>query len=347
MDRVGRGIDRRKGTSSGSATVRQRQFSDKTDSRGRSRVVYRCPSARRPRGGRRSGELAFERSKSMSLRVDTSAERPLWIHRGREQLLGILTLPNQSRDLGVVLFTGGGWMPSTHRNRMYVDLARDLAGMGCTVMRFDYTGVGNSTGETKYFDFVAPHIADALAAVEAVRATGVKRVIMVGTCYGGRTALAAAKSVADLVGLVLVASPVEDYGGGSATVGQKVSSPKSALKLARTRYPKYIRIVKARLSRAVRVREAETSDPVSPKYLQALSEVLSRGVRVLLLEGTLDKHHPSHVAALNGRLGILLTAHRDLVATAEIDGELHGELSMEGQMFTRERVSEFVASFVS
>lgn len=282
----------------------------------------------------------------MSLRVDTGAERPIWIRRGREQLLGILSLPDQSRDLGVVLFTGGGWMPSTHRNRMYVDLARDLAGMGCTVMRFDYTGVGDSTGETKYFDFVAPHIADALAAVEAVRATGVSRVMMVGTCYGGRTALAAAKSVGDLVGLVLVASPVEDYGGGS-TFGQKASSPTSAFKLARTRYPKYIRVVKARLSRAVRIREAETSDPVSPKYLQALSEVLSRGVRVLLLEGTLDKHHPSHVAALTGRLGSLLTAHRDLVATAEIDGELHGELSMEGQMFTRERVSEFVASFVS
>lgn len=285
----------------------------------------------------------------MSARIDTGNETPIWVRSGREDLLAVMTRPEQSSDLGVVLFTGGGWMPSTHRNRMYVDLARHLAAMGCTVMRFDYAGVGDSTGHTRFFDSMAPHVEDALAVAEALQATGVNRLVLAGTCYGGRTALAASESIGSLVGLVLSAAPVKDYGGSDRSLGwhARMAWSMRTLKRIRTRYPKYLRILKVSLRRATPMGGPGLSNPVSRRYLKALEVVLSRGVRVLLLEGTHDKHHPAYLAAMEGSLGRLLAAHPDLVAMAEIDGELHGELWPEGQAFTRDRVVEFVAGILA
>lgn len=238
-------------------------------------------------------------------------------------------------------------MPSTHRNRMYVDLARSLASMGCTVLRFDYSGVGDSTGNTKYFDTMAPQVGESMAMVEVLRATGVSRIVLVGTCYGGRTALAISERVGDLAGVVLSAVPVKDYNGSDRTFRWHVSRAWSSRKRLRTRYPKYLRILKASLRRTAPMGGARLSDPVSPSYLQAMKGILSRGVRVLLLHGALDKHYPSFVAAMKGGLGTLLASHPDLVVEAVIDGELHGELWSESQAFTRQHVLEFVAEIMA
>lgn len=285
----------------------------------------------------------------MSTVIDAGYETPIWVSNGRDDLLALMTRSDNPSDVGVVLFTGGGWMPSTHRNRMYVDLARQLAAMGCTVIRFDYSGVGDSTGNTRVFDAMAPHVDDALAMVKELRANGVDRVVLVGTCYGGRTALAAAESIEGLVGMVLSAVPVKDYGGSDRSLGwhAKMAWSMRTLTRIRTRYPKYLRILRASLRRASPLGGAGMSDPVSRRYLQAMKGVLARDVSVLLLEGSHDKHHPPYVDAMKASLGRLVAAHPELVAAAEIDGELHGELWPESQAFTKQQVVDFVAGILS
>jgi pimeloyl-ACP methyl ester carboxylesterase len=182
--------------------------------------------------------------------VDSSHETTIWVESGGEQLFGIVTdpAPGTAGDVGVVLLTGGGWMPSTHRNRMYVDLARDLAALSCSTVRIDYRGVGESTGETGVFDFMQPHTGDALAAARALVQRGSRRIVLVGTCYGGRTALAAARHVPELVGLVLSGVPVIDYGGASESITSHVRRGWSlqTLKNLPSRYPKYLRILRSK-----------------------------------------------------------------------------------------------------
>ncbi len=280
----------------------------------------------------------------MTSLIDSRHERPMWLRSGQEDLLAVLTEPEAPNDLGVVLLTGGGWMPATHRNRMFVDLARQLATLGCRIIRFDYAGVGESTGQTKVFDSMKPHSSDVVAAAAALVASGASRVVLVGTCYGGRTALAAAHAVPNLVGMVLSGVPVKDYGGadkGLAWHARRAWSM-TTLKNLKARYPKYLRIIRTRLLRLFG--RGKRSEVVSGRYLDAIQGVLRRGVEVLILEGLEDKHHKSFVEALDGSLGEVLRAHPHLVAIDEIDGELHGELWLESQAFTRRKAVEFVAA---
>lgn len=284
----------------------------------------------------------------MNSSIDARFEVPVWIDSGTDQLLGVVTEPDDPSGFGVVLLTGGGWMPSTHRNRMYVDLARELASIGCTVLRFDYPGVGDSTGRTPVFDSMRPHVEPAVAAVDTLHQLGVSRVVMVGTCYGGRTALAAARHVDPLVGLVLSGVPVKDYGAADKSVGWHLRKAWSTetLRNLPSRYRKYVRIAANRLRRLWRGRSVGF-DAVSQRYLTDLEAVLGRGVRVLILEGELDKHHSSYLAATQGRLGELLATHAHLIRYEAIAAELHGELQLESQAFTRDRVVTFIRSLLS
>lgn len=285
----------------------------------------------------------------MSSVIDARHETPIWIRSGADDILAVITHPVESADLGVVLLTGGGWMPAPHRNRMFVDLARQLAEIGCTVVRFDYSGVGESTGQTKVFDSMHPHAGDAAAVVAALGETGVTRVIMVGTCYGGRTALSVSKSVEGLVGLVLSAVPVKDYGGADRSLGWHARRAWSmqTLRNLPSRYPKYLRIIRFRVRRLLSPSRSGQWNAVSRRYLDAMQDALSRGVRILLLEGTQDKHHSSFVEAMEDSLGELVAHHPDAVSVVEMEGELHGELWPESQAFTRNRAIDFVAEFLT
>lgn len=276
-------------------------------------------------------------------------EIPIWVKAGEAELLTIVSKPEDVTDLGVVLITGGGWMPSTHRNRMYVDLARELAELGCWVARFDYPGVGDSTGVTRVFDSMSPHVREVLAVTDVLRAKGVERVALVGTCYGGRTALAASEFVPDLAGLALSAVPVKDYGGSDKGLGWHARMAWSVRTLKRIprRYPKYLRILKTILRRLLKFTDPDRSDPISRAYLRSLQGVLSRGVPILMLHGTQDKHYPAFVTAEQGVLGRLLANHVDLVTSIRLEGELHGELWPESQDFTRLHVRKFVERLLS
>lgn len=285
----------------------------------------------------------------MTAVVDARHETPVWVASGDADLMAVVTRPAQASDVGVILLTGGGWMPSTHRNRMYVDLARSLARMGCTVVRFDYPGVGDSTGVTPVFDSMRPHVDPVRAVAEMLGALGIRRVVLVGTCYGGRTALASSKFVPNLVGLVLSGVPVKDYGAADKSLTWHIRKAwsRETLKNLRARYPKYARIIRSRIRRLFRLAgSAGMLDPVSERYLQDLEGALARNIRILLLEGVRDKHHSSFVAALKGRLGAVLAAHPELVDVDTIDSELHGELHLESQDFTRDRVATFVESWL-
>src|SRR4029077_11318648 len=107
-----------------------------------------------------------------------------------EKLFGIVSEPPAPTDVGVVLVTGGGSkMPGTHRNRMYVRLARQLAADGVVALRFDFHGFGESTGSTSKVQLDRPFPDDVLGAVSCLERCGIRRVILVGSCFGARSVL--------------------------------------------------------------------------------------------------------------------------------------------------------------
>jgi alpha/beta superfamily hydrolase len=135
-------------------------------------------------------------------------EYPVFVPAGEERLAAVICAPaGDLEDLGVVLLAGGNYT-RTHRNRMWVRAARELAERGVASIRFDYHGVGDSTGRV-VLELEAPLDADASGAADLLRrATGVSRLAFVSTCFGGRTAMAAAAQREDVVSTTVFPLPI-------------------------------------------------------------------------------------------------------------------------------------------
>jgi pimeloyl-ACP methyl ester carboxylesterase len=119
-------------------------------------------------------------------------------------LAAVVTTPGSPSGTGVMICPGGWYGTSTNRNRVVVRLARAVAGLGHTVVRFDWHGVGDSGGDIDRFVLDRPFVGD----VEAVAGLlDLDRLMVIGVCFGGRSALAAAPRLINLAGLVLVSFP--------------------------------------------------------------------------------------------------------------------------------------------
>ena len=133
-------------------------------------------------------------------------EQPHYFSAGAETLFGVATEPTTSPNgIEVLTVCGGGWIPSFHRGQMWARLGRRLAADGYRTFRFDYHGVGESTG-TVQFAIDQPLVGDARAALDAFSQGG--RTVLVGTCGGARTAAALGADLDDVAGVALMAVPV-------------------------------------------------------------------------------------------------------------------------------------------
>ena len=119
-----------------------------------------------------------------------------------ETLLGILHRPAESIRLGVLIVVGGPQY-RTGSHRQFVLLARKLAEAGIPVMRFDYRGMGDSTGTCIGFEGVDEDIAAAVDAFHE-RCPSLRGVILWGLCDGASAVLFFAHRDPRIRGIVLL-----------------------------------------------------------------------------------------------------------------------------------------------
>lgn len=115
-------------------------------------------------------------------------ERAITFACGAESLVGVLAVPPDApQPLGVVVIVGGPqYRAGSHRQ--FVLLARALAAAGYPVLRFDYRGMGDSTGALRDFADVTPDVGAAIDALQAAL-PGVQQVALWGLCDGASAAL--------------------------------------------------------------------------------------------------------------------------------------------------------------
>lgn len=104
-----------------------------------------------------------------------------------ERLLGIIAQPETPAVTGVIIIVGGPqYRAGSHRQ--FVLLSRALAAAGHAVLRFDYRGMGDSTGAQRPFSDVS---ADVSAAVDGLQkwVPSVLSVVLWGLCDGASAAL--------------------------------------------------------------------------------------------------------------------------------------------------------------
>lgn len=127
---------------------------------------------------------------------------------GREKgLVGIVAdpaVPSNENTLAVVILNTG----TIHRvghHRMYVGMSRKLARTGITVLRFDFSGLGDSSPHLSDQPLLQSNLTDIEAALEWLQTTrGISRVVLIGLCSGADHAILYGFSDPRVVGLVLI-----------------------------------------------------------------------------------------------------------------------------------------------
>jgi putative redox protein len=93
-------------------------------------------------------------------------------------------------------------------NRAAVRIARRLAGVGIGVLRFDFTGLGQSEGDFAESTF-ALNVKDLVAATAAMERAGFPPMLMLGHSLGGAAVLAAAAHVPTIRAFATIAAPFD------------------------------------------------------------------------------------------------------------------------------------------
>lgn len=97
-----------------------------------------------------------------------------------DQLLGIVAAPKLPQATGVLIVVGGPqYRVGSHRQ--FLLLSRALAEAGYPAMRFDFRGMGDSTGELRDFEGVNEDIAAAINAFQA-HCPKVESIVLWGLC---------------------------------------------------------------------------------------------------------------------------------------------------------------------
>lgn len=131
-------------------------------------------------------------------------DKPVTIRCGDEELVGILSVPENTEALNTgVVITVGGPQYRVGSHRQFLTLARALADKGFYVLRFDYRGIGDSTGESISFEEAGP---DICAAVDTLleRIPSLDSIVLWGLCDAASINLIYAGTDDRITGLVLL-----------------------------------------------------------------------------------------------------------------------------------------------
>lgn len=132
-----------------------------------------------------------------------------------EDLVGILHRKGgTSRDTAVLIVVGGPqYRVGSHRQ--FVLLARAIADAGYPVFRFDYRGMGDSSGDPRSFEAIGDDIGAAVDAL-AVAVPAARDVVIFGLCDAASAALLYCGCDPRIVGLILANPWVRTDAGAAA-----------------------------------------------------------------------------------------------------------------------------------
>lgn len=269
--------------------------------------------------------------------------RPVFFPAGEETIFGLFTPAPAPRGPAVLILSGGLHGTSTvGRNRTFLRMAERLADSGYSVLRFDYHGIGESTGLAGGFGSDAPFATDAVAAARWMEGQGIDQIVVMGKCFGARLGWAAAGDIDGLAALIAIDSPMRHYGKGERRITEHARS--GVVDLARrTLRPETLRglldpkrrssyqlIARAKLG-ALRTRlngsassDGDGADGVSRSLVRSLERLIERQVPVLFLYGVEDAGYRAFQQAREGQLGRLIERAGLLTDVQTLAGEVEG-----------------------
>ena len=123
-------------------------------------------------------------------------------NRFEEELRGTLHLPETQNGLGFVL---GHCFTCSRHTRVLIDLSNTLAGLGLSVLRFDFSGNGQSQGRFEDSTYTK-QIGEMTAAVAFMKQRGAEQVLIGGHSMGAMVSLFTASETGDIAGVIALAT---------------------------------------------------------------------------------------------------------------------------------------------
>jgi pimeloyl-ACP methyl ester carboxylesterase len=286
-------------------------------------------------------------------------EAPVFFQRSDAELFGIITRPSApSNETGVLLSWGGGPYPSCGRNQIRTRLARELAARGYHAFRYDYAGVGESTGIQQLVRFDKPWVADVSAAHERLKAEDVQRTVLLGYCFGGRSTLASLGRLGKVSAVILIAVPVADMDHTEmlskhqsiAWNAKQAFSLRTLRNLARPKKRRrYARIIVSRVGSVFRRATGAlggngAADGGEAKgIVAAVRHLVDNGVPTLFVYSTGDPAWLDFCAAREGALAGLVERAGDLFTIHPIEASVR---DLQSQVALQNRVLEVVTDWL-
>lgn len=213
-----------------------------------------------------------------------------------QTLVGITTEPAPGCDRRMaVVFLNAGVIHRVGPSRLYVRIARELASIGCTAVRFDHSGIGDSAARRDHLPFEKCAVSEAREVMDALHQNrGLDRFILVGLCSGAVTAFETAVVDDRVRGVVLINPQGFDQSAEwniyvhSRDDARRYwtrslfSAPswKNAL-LGRIDYRRLGRVLRQQASERIVGRREVSS--IATRVASDLDALTRRGVRILLL----------------------------------------------------------------
>lgn len=285
-------------------------------------------------------------------------EAPVFFQRSDAELFGIITRPSApSNDTGVLLSWGTGPYPSCGRNQIRTRLARQLAARGYHALRYDYAGVGESTGARQLPRFDKPWVADVSAAHERLQAD-VHQTVLLGYCFGGRSTLASLGRFRDPVAVILIAVPVEDMDHAEMfskhqSIAWNAKQFFSIRTLRDLKRPKnrrrWARIILSRLGSVFRRATGALSGNgaagggEAKGIVAAVRHLVDNKVPTLFVYSTGDPAWLDFCAAREGALASLLARGGDLFTVRPIEASIR---ELQSQVALQDQVIEVVTDWL-
>lgn len=287
-------------------------------------------------------------------------EMPVYFPTGKDTLFGMFTTPTVAPvGTAVVLIPGGaGTQDSVNRNRIWVRLARRVAALGYHAFRFDFHGAGESMGSEGRLRLDRPFVADVTGAIRWLTGQGISRFILVGACYGARTALSVADDIPGVAGIVMLAPYPQDMAQGERAATLMAVEWTFRQYLQRTfslntlrglgdpiRRRAYRTIFKTKTRQLVArlVGRRRGTAGASPTFLDPLAALVEGEVPILFVFGDEDDAYRVFERARKGRMGRLLDQAGDTAQMALLRGKSHGLSIVSIQDAALEQVESWLA----